>query len=327
VREATARNHTATHLLHHVLREVLGNHVEQKGSLVNADYLRFDFSHFQKMTEDEITEVEIRVNRKIRENIKGNVIPEVPVEEAKKMGAMALFGEKYGDAVRVIQFGDSVELCGGTHVAFTSQIGLFKIVFESSIAAGIRRIEAVTGEKAEAWYHDLERRFKSVKQRLNNPQDVLRALDGLIEEKSTLQKQVEKFSRESASLFKERLLRNITKAGDFTIISAIAVEPVNDPAIIKDIAFQLKGEIDDLFLVIGTIVDGKPYLAVAIADKLIREKKLHAGEIVKAAAKEFEGGGGGQPFFANAGGKNPEKLSQAMGKAVEIMKAGSGLEI
>ena len=327
VREATSRNHTATHLLHHVLREVLGNHVEQKGSLVNADYLRFDFSHFQKMTEDEITEVEIRVNRKIRENIKGNVIPEVPVEEAKKMGAMALFGEKYGDAVRVIQFGDSVELCGGTHVAFTSHIGLFKIVFESSIAAGIRRIEAVTGEKAETWYHDLERRFKSVKQRLNNPQDVLRALDGLIEEKSTLQKQVEKFSRESASLFKERLLRNITKAGDFTIISAIAVEPVNDPAIIKDIAFQLKGEIDDLFLVIGTIVDGKPYLAVAIADKLIREKKLHAGEIVKAAAKEFEGGGGGQPFFANAGGKNPEKLSQAMGKAVEIMKAGSGLEI
>jgi alanyl-tRNA synthetase len=321
VREATARNHTATHLLHHALREVLGNHVEQKGSLVNADYLRFDFSHFQKMTEDEISEVEIRVNRKIRENIKGNVIPEVLMEEAIKMGAIALFGEKYGDEVRVVQFGESVELCGGTHVSFTSHIGLFKIVSESSIASGIRRIEAVTGEKAEAWYRDRENKLKSAEQLLNNPQDVLKALGSLIEEKSTLQKQVEKFSRESARLFKEHLLRNITKAGDLSIIAAIAEEPVDDPAIIKDIAFQLKGEIDDLFLVIGTMVGNKPYIAVAIADKLIRDKKLHAGEIVKSAAKEFEGGGGGQPFFANAGGKNPEKLNQAMEKAVEMAKA------
>ena len=195
-------------LLHHALREVLGNHVEQKGSLVNADYLRFDFSHFQKMTEEELANVEIMVNRKIRENINGIILPEVPIEEAKKMGAMALFGEKYGDRVRVVQFGDSLELCGGTHVENTGHIGLFKIVSESSIAAGIRRIEAITGEKAETWYRNLENKFKAVEQLLNNPQDVLKAIGSLIEEKATLQKQVDKFSRESAQLFKEQLLSN-----------------------------------------------------------------------------------------------------------------------
>jgi alanyl-tRNA synthetase len=320
VREATARNHSATHLLHHALREVLGNHVEQKGSLVNADYLRFDFSHFQKMADDEIKEVEIRVNRKIRENIKGNIIPEVPLEEAKKMGAMALFGEKYGDRVRVVQFGESVELCGGTHVAYTSHIGLFKIVSESSIAAGIRRIEAVTGEKAEAWYRDRETKLKSVEQLLDNPQDVLKAIGSMIDEKSALQKQVEKFSRESARSFKEQLLKNIEKIGNISLIKAIANEPVNDPAIIKDIAFQLKSEIDNLLLIIGTVTSGKPYLAIAISDKLVMEQKFKADEIVKIAAKEFGGGGGGQPFFANAGGKNQEKLSKAMEKAVEMVQ-------
>jgi alanyl-tRNA synthetase len=317
-RKAITRNHTATHLLHSALREILGNHVEQKGSLVNADYLRFDFSHFQKMTDVELTEVEVRVNHKILENIQGHIIQDVPMEEAKKMGAMALFGEKYGDAVRVIQFGDSVELCGGTHVGFTSHIGLFKIVSESSIAAGIRRIEAITGEKAEAWYRNLENKFRSIEQLMNNPQDVLKAIGSLIEEKTTLQKQVDKFSRESSREFKEHLLRNINKTGDLNMIKAIADEPVNDPAIIKDIVFQLKGEMDDLFIVIGALVGGKPYLAVAISNKLIREKKLNAGEIVKSAAKEFEGGGGGHPSFAEAGGKNPEKLEKAMEKAVEL---------
>jgi alanyl-tRNA synthetase len=202
----------------------------------------------------------------------------------------------------------------------TGHIGLFKILSESSIASGIRRIEAVTGEKAEAWYRDLENRFRAVEQLLNNPQDVLKVVGGLIEEKAALQKQVERFSRESARLFKERLSQSASKFGEMTVISAIAEEPVNDPAIIKDIAFQLKSEIDNLCLIVGTVVGDKPYLAVALADKLVQEKKLHAGEIVKIAAKEFEGGGGGQPFFANAGGKNPEKLHNAMEKALELAK-------
>jgi alanyl-tRNA synthetase len=319
-RESIACNHTATHLLHHALREVLGNHVEQKGSLVNAEYLRFDFSHFQKMTREELEEVEISVNRKIRNDIDGNILPEVSMEEAKKLGAMALFGEKYGDRVRVVQFGDSVELCGGTHVENTGHIGLFKIISESSIASGIRRVEAVTGEQADAWYRNLENKLMSVEQLLNNPQDVIKAVSGLIEEKTVLQKQVERFSRESARLFRERLLNNASKVGEITFISAIAEEPVNDPSIIKDISFQLKSEIDNLFLVIGAVVGDKPSLAVAIADKLIQEKKLHAGEIVKIAAKEFDGGGGGQPFFASAGGKAPEKLQKAMAKALEMAK-------
>jgi alanyl-tRNA synthetase len=280
--------------------------------------MRFDFSHFQKMTAGEIREVEVRVNSRIRNNINGNVLTEIPMEEARKMGAMALFGEKYGDHVRVVQFGDSVELCGGTHVDNTSRIGLFKIVSESSIAAGIRRIEAVTGEKADAWYRDLEDKLGVVEQMLNHPQDMIKAIGGLMEEKAALQKQVDNFSRESARLFKERLKQQATVLGDITVISALAEEPVNDMAIIKDIAFQLKGEIDNLFLVIGTVVTGKPFLAVALSDKLVQEKKLHAGEIVKTAAREFEGGGGGQPFFANAGGKNPAKLSLAMEKALTM---------
>jgi alanyl-tRNA synthetase len=318
VREATARNHTATHLLHHALRTILGNHVEQKGSLVNADYLRFDFSHFQKMTDEEISAVEIAVNHMIRENIQSEVRPGVPLEEARKMGAMALFGEKYGEKVRVVRFDESVELCGGTHVERTGSIGLFKITSESSIAAGIRRIEAITGEQAEAWYRNMENKFKSVEQLLSGPQDIVKAISNVLEEKSALQKQIEKFSREVARLFKEQLINSRSKANGMSVIKAVATEPANDPAIIKDVAFQLKNEIDDLFLVIGAVTAGKPYLAVALSDKLITERKLHAGDIIRAAAKEFDGGGGGQPFYANAGGKDPQKLEQAMNKAVEL---------
>jgi alanyl-tRNA synthetase len=315
VRESTARNHTATHLLHAVLREVLGKHVEQKGSLVNAEALRFDFSHFQKMTDEEITEVEARVNRRIREGIQRNRLPDMTMEEAKKLGAMALFGEKYGDTVRVIQFGDSIELCGGTHVDSTSHIGLFKITSEGSIAAGIRRIEAVTGEKAEAWYHQLEQKVKSIEKLLGNPQEPLKAIATIISDKAGLQKQVDRLAKESARAFREKLINNVKKVGDINLIAAIADEPVNDPGLIRDIAYQIKGEIDNLFLVIGTVSDGKPYLAVMVAEELTRDKKLHAGEIVKVAAREFEGGGGGQPFFATAGGKNPEKLEKAVDKA------------
>jgi len=196
---------------------------------------------------------------------------------------------------------------------------LFKILKESSIAAGIRRIEAITGEKAESWYRDRESKLKSVEQLLDHPQDIIKAVDALIGEKLALQKQIEKFMRESSRLFKENLLKQVKRNGDLNVLSALATEPVNDLAIIKDVAFQLKSEIEDLFLVIGMVDDGKPYLTVAVSDRLIREKKLQAGEIVKLAAREMEGGGGGQPFFATAGGKNPDKLAKAMEKAVELM--------
>ncbi|MBN1790756.1 MAG: alanine--tRNA ligase [Bacteroidales bacterium] len=319
-RRETANNHTATHLLHHALREVLGKHVEQKGSLVNADYLRFDFLHYQKMTEDEITAVEILVNQKIREGIERKELRETSMEEAREMGAMALFGEKYRDRVRVIQFGDSVELCGGTHVDSTSQIGLFKILSESSIAAGVRRIEAITGGKAEAWYRNLEKKMNSVEQLLNSPQDVKKAVETLIEEKSSLQKQVERYAREATHALKEDLLKKVHKAGDYNLISAVLENTIGDPGIIRDVAYQLRGEVGDLFLVIGAVVGDKPHLAVMIHDNLIRDKKLHAGEIIKTAAREMEGGGGGQAFFATAGGKNAAKLEKAVGKAVEMFR-------
>ncbi|HLO57119.1 MAG TPA: alanine--tRNA ligase [Bacteroidales bacterium] len=317
-RSNTARNHSATHLLHYALRQVLGKHVEQKGSLVNADYLRFDFSHFQKMTQEELSRVESIVNDKIRQNIRGDIHVEVPMEQAKKMGAMALFGEKYGDRVRVVQFDDSIELCGGTHVDSTGTIGLFKIISESSIAAGIRRIEAITGEKAENWYRDLENKFRTIEQLLNNPQDAVKTITGIIEEKATLQKQVEKFLQQSALAFKESLKHHIRVENGISLISAIAAEPVNDPAVIKDVAFMLKNEIENLVLVIGAITGGKPFLAVAVSDKLFKEQNLNAGEIVRTAAKEFNGGGGGQPFYANAGGKDAGKLQAAMNKALEL---------
>jgi alanyl-tRNA synthetase len=320
-RMETAHNHTATHLLHQALRQVIGKHVEQKGSLVNADYLRFDFSHFQKMTAEEIRAVEKMVNQKIRQGIERKEWRDASMDQAKSMGAIALFGEKYGDTVRVIQFGDSVELCGGTHVDSTSQIGLFKIVSEGSIAAGIRRIEAVTGDKAEAWYQDLEVKLKSVEQLLNHPQDVVKTLTNLLQERASLQKQVEKFMRESVRILREHLIKNIRNSGSYDLICDIADGTAVDAAIIKDAALGLRKEKDNLVVIIGANIGDKPHLAVMIPDRLIHDRKLHAGEIVKVAAREFEGSGGGQPFFATAGGKNPENLLKAVDKAVEMVKA------
>jgi alanyl-tRNA synthetase len=320
-RRETAHNHTATHLLHHALRQVIGKHVEQKGSLVNADYLRFDFSHFQKMTAEEINTVERIVNQKIRQGIERKEWRDASMAQAKSMGAMALFGEKYGDTVRVIQFGESVELCGGTHVDSTSQIGLFKIISEGSIAAGIRRIEAVTGDRAEAWYQNLESKLKSVEQLLNNPQDVVKAVTSLVQERAVLQKQVEKFTRESARILKDNLMKHIRTSGSFDLICEIADGTTVDAAIIKDVSLGLRNEKENLVVIIGANIGDKPHLAVMIPDRLVREKKLHAGEIVKTAAKEFEGSGGGQPFFATAGGKNPENLRRAVDKAASIIKA------
>jgi alanyl-tRNA synthetase len=320
-RSDTARNHTATHLLHFALREVLGKHVEQRGSLVNADYLRFDFSHFQKMTDDEFSEVENRVNRIITEGIVRNEMRAVPIKDAKKMGALALFGEKYGDTVRVIQFGSSVELCGGTHVEMTSQIGLFKIISESSIAAGIRRIEAITGEKALSWYQEKEKILRQIAEVLNRPQNILKAVSALVDEKNSLQKQLDKHTKEQTSLFKAGLLGKMQKIGDIQLIAIRTDEKVDNAGIIREVAFQLRNEIEDLVLIIGAVLSDKPHMAVMISDKLVREKKLHAGEIVKNAAVEFNGSGGGQPFFATAGGKDPGKLDMAIEKATQMVLA------
>jgi alanyl-tRNA synthetase len=319
LRSNTAKNHTATHLLHHALREVLGKHVEQKGSLVNADYLRFDFSHFQKMTEAEIEEVEKRVNRKIADGIERKEMRTVPMEEARKMGAMALFGEKYGEAVRIIQFGNSVELCGGIHVETTSQIGLFKILSEGSIATGIRRIEAITSEKALKWYQEKVKNLKHIEELLNHPQDVLKAVTQLVDDKSSMQKQLDKFALEHTGTFKAMLLNNMRKIGNISLITTKADEQTVNAAMIREVAFQLRRERDDLILIIGAVFSGKPYLAVMISDRLIREKNLNAGDIVKNAAREFDGGGGGQPFFATAGGKDPDKLDKAVEKATAIV--------
>jgi alanyl-tRNA synthetase len=286
---------------------------------VNAEYLRFDFSHFQKMTEEELQEVESRVNRMIIQGVTRNENRAIPMEEARKMGAMALFGEKYGDQVRVIRFGDSVELCGGTHVDSTSQIGLFKIISEGSIATGIRRVEAITGERALAWYRNKENTLRKIEETLSRPQDILKAIVSLVAEKNSLQKQVDKYTRELAVTLKEDLSRKIIKSDSYSLIKEKADDRIDNIGIIKDLAFQLKGEIKDLVLVIGAVLDEKPTLVVALSDFLIREKKLHAGEIVKIAAKEFEGGGGGQPFYATAGGKNPGNLDKAMDKAVSLI--------
>jgi len=322
-RRDTASNHTATHLLHQALRDVIGKHVEQKGSLVGPDYLRFDFSHFQKMSEEELSAVEHMVNQKIRDGIERNELRGTSMENARKMGAMALFGEKYGETVRVIQFGDSVELCGGTHVDTTSQIGLFKIINENSIAAGIRRIEAITGEKALACYEEKEKMLRTLEELLNKPQDIVKAITVLLDEKAALLKQVERFTKKYGLSFKASLLEKIRRVGDITVISGKADGTIDNAGIIKDVAFQLRDEIDDLFLVIGATVGGKPHLSVMISDKLIRERKMNAGEIVRIAAREFDGGGGGQPFFATAGGKNNDKLDRAIEMAVEIGMGGS----
>ncbi len=318
LRAETAKNHTATHLLHHALREVLGNHVEQKGSLVNPDYLRFDFSHFQKMTDAEIAEVEKKVNQKIAEGIEKDEKREVPLVEARKLGAMALFGEKYGDVVRVIRFGNSVELCGGTHVDVTSQIGLFKIVSEGSIAAGIRRIEAITGEKALAWYQEKEKTLRQIEEMLNKPQDIIKALSTLMAEKEKMQQQVETYEKAHAVAFKSDLLKNMQQENDFHLIvlNAGTLENAN---VIREAAFQLRGEIDDLVIIVGAMISEKPHLAVMISDKLVKALKLNAGEIVRTAAKEFNGGGGGQPFFATAGGKDGSRLNEAVARAAELV--------
>ena len=312
-RLATQSNHSATHLMHHALRQVLGKHVEQKGSLVTPEYLRFDFSHFQKMTAEEIAEVERLVNVNIRENIVLDEKRHLPIGKAREMGAMALFGEKYGDTVRVIQFGESVELCGGTHVSATGQIGLFKITSESSIAAGIRRIEAVTAYEAEKYINSRLETLQKISDLVRSNKDLVADIEKLISDNQELNKQVEKFAKETAKQVKNRLKDSINNVnGINTLFATIQVGSAAD---LKDIAYQLKGEIENLYLVLGAEFDGKANLAVMISDNLVTKKGLHAGNIIREISKEIQGGGGGQSFFATAGGKKPAGLAAALEKA------------
>lgn len=312
LRVSTAKNHSATHLLHEALREVLGNHVEQKGSLVNADYLRFDFSHFSKMTEDEISLVESKVNEKIRQNISLLENRAMPIEEAKAMGAMALFGEKYGDKVRVIKFGSSVELCGGTHVSATGEIGFFKLSSESAVAAGIRRVEAITGTRADEYFKLNEETLKEIRVLLKSPKDIIKSVQDLILQNQQQQKLIEQFEKEKAKQIKVELKNEIQQVNGVYFLAAEVELEVN---LIKDLAYQLKGEYDKLFLVLANKNVDKANISVMISEQLVEEKKLHAGNIVKELAKEINGGGGGQAFFATAGGTNPNGIPKVLEKA------------
>jgi alanyl-tRNA synthetase len=313
-RHLTENNHSATHLLHAALRKVLGTHVEQKGSLVNNEYLRFDFSHFSKVTDEEIAQIETIVNQKIRENISSD-IKEMSIDDARKTGAMALFGEKYGEVVRVVTFDKnySIELCGGTHVPATGQIGLFKISSESAVAAGIRRIEAITSVKAEAFFNEQAILVQEVKAILKNPKDVLKSLQSLVEQNTELQKQIEQMLREKAKTIKTTLL---TKQQNINGINFIAERIELDSAdAIKDLSFELRNQVDNLFMVLGSDVKGKPSLSIIISDNLVKDKNLNAGTIVRELGKEIQGGGGGAAFYATAGGTDSKGILKALEKA------------
>ena len=315
-RTLISSNHTATHLLHAALREVLGNHVAQKGSYVGPDALRFDFAHFTKLTDAELAAVEQRVNERIRQNIVLNEQRNVPIEQARQMGATALFGEKYGDFVRVITFDPtySVELCGGTHVPATGQIGLFKFTAEGSVSTGIRRIEAKTSAGALAMLNEQLAIINDLRELLNRPQDVVKAVQALQDERAALQKQVEGFENEKLQAIKKELLekiapQNITRNGaPFVLVERVNVSSADA---LKQLAFALKANADNLALVLGADIAGKPQLAVLLPDALIQQG-LNAGKIVKELAKHIRGGGGGQPFFATAGGSDAAGLDAAL---------------
>ncbi len=311
-RALTMNNHSATHLLHAALREVLGDHVQQRGSMVNDKILRFDFSHFAKMTEEEIERVERRVNQKVRDNIKLEERQNIPLAEAKEMGATALFGEKYGEFVRVIVFDPeySIELCGGTHIPATGSIGLFKVVGESSVAAGVRRIEAVTAEAAEEIVRQQEDTLKQLNDLLKHPKDIIKSINGLVEDKNKLSKELEQLQMSKAADLKNDLLKAAKEKGGIQYIIEKVALPSADA--LKKIAFDLKNELNNLVMVLAADIDGKPQIAVVIAENLVKEKELHAGNLARELAKEIKGGGGGQPFFATAGGSDLSGLDKVI---------------
>ena len=312
-RLSTENNHTATHLLDHALREVLGKHVEQKGSLVHPDYLRFDFSHFAKLTHEELEEITQMVNRMIRQNYSREEMAGISFDKAREMGAIALFGEKYGDTVRVIKFGDSMELCGGTHVHSTGQIGQFIITSESAISAGVRRIEAITGEKADQYIREKLEELASARALFGQTSNLASSVEELMGENAKLRKQIADYERKAASGVKDELKKSIENVGGISLI--VAKPELASAQAVKDLAYQLKGEVENLFLVLGSDFDGKPSLTVMISEELVKSKGFDAGKIVREAGKEMKGGGGGQPFYATAGGKDLAGLPAAMEKA------------
>ncbi len=317
-RKLISANHSATHLLHAALRTVLGTHVEQKGSLVNEDHLRFDFSHFAKVTDEELEKIEKMVNAKIRENVKSNT-QLMSLEDAKKTGAMALFGEKYGDMVRVVTFDPkfSVELCGGTHVKNSARIGYFKITSESAVAAGIRRVEAITSLRAEEFIDNQAKLIHELKVILKNPKDIVKGVSGLLEENTHLQKQLQVMYRDKAGQIKKDLLSKIEKRGEVNFVAQhVKFESAEE---IKNLLFELRNEVPDLFCVLAAEINGKPSISVIISDELVKNKNLNAGNIVRELAKEINGGGGGQPFYAQAGGSKLDGIQAALGKANALL--------
>ncbi|TWO34469.1 alanine--tRNA ligase [Seonamhaeicola sediminis] len=316
-RHRTECNHTATHLLHQALREVLGTHVEQKGSAVHSKYLRFDFSHFAKLTVEELRDVENFVNARIDGKLPLEEKRNIPMEEAIAEGAMALFGEKYGDTVRAVRFGQSVELCGGTHVKNTADIWHFKIVSEGAVAAGIRRIEAITNDAVKDFYHENNQAFFEMKDLLNNPKEPIKALQNLQEENTSLRKQIESLLKDKAKNIKRELKNELTNVNG---IQFLAKKVDLDAAGIKDVAFELGNQFNNLFLLLGTEQNGKALLSCYISKDLVTNKQFNAVQVVRELGKYIQGGGGGQPFFATAGGKNPAGIEAALIAAQEFVK-------
>jgi alanyl-tRNA synthetase len=315
-RNASAANHTATHLLDYALKQVLGDHVEQKGSYVSADTLRFDFSHFQKVTDEELRQVERIVNDMIRQDIPLDEHRDTPIEEAKKLGAIALFGEKYGDKVRVVRFGPSCEFCGGIHAQSTGRIGMFKIVSESSVAAGIRRIEAMTGKNCEEAFYTLEDTMRIIKGLFNNAKDLKGVIEKYIEEHDSMKKDIEKFRAQGVERTKQTLIDRAEHVNGVTVVKAVL--PIEADSA-KDLVFKIREAIpENLVCVIGSTAHDKPLLSVMLSDDMVKDHGLNAGKIIREAAKLIQGGGGGQPHYASAGGKNLDGINAAVDKVVEL---------
>lgn len=316
-RGRTAANHSATHLLHQALRNILGTHVTQKGSMVHSRYLRFDFSHFSKVTDEELRQVEDFVNARIRESIALEERRNIPYKQAIDEGALALFGEKYGDTVRAIKFGNSMELCGGTHVSNTSDVWHFIITSESAVASGIRRIEAITGDSAKTYFVDRSDAYKQVQKVLNNTKDPVSAIEKIQEENNTLQKQIQQLLKDKAKDLKGDLKNELKEIDG---VQFLAKEVSLDASGMKDLAFEMGAEVDNLFLVFGSNHEGKALLACYISKDLVAEKDLNAGTIVRELGKHIQGGGGGQPFFATAGGKDPDGIPAALDASLTYLQ-------
>lgn len=315
-RDACAANHTATHLLDYALKQVLGDHVEQKGSYVSPDTLRFDFSHFQKVTDEEIRQVERLVNDLIRQDIPLDEHRDTPIEEAKEMGAVALFGEKYGDKVRVVRFGPSCEFCGGIHAKSTGRIGLFKILSESSVAAGVRRFEAITGRKCEEAMYAIEDTVKVIRSLFNNAKDLKGVIEKYMDEHDTMRKEIEQFQAQAVQRTKDELIRRAETINGVTVIKAVL--PIDGNAA-KDLVFKIREAIPShLLCVIGSTAHQKPLLSVMLSEDMVKDHGLNAGQMVREAAKLIQGGGGGQPHFASAGGKDVDGISAAVDKVIEL---------